>query len=98
MEYTVALQNLDSWANDIKKFTQSLKSQPFANQDQYDAHNDMLMIIQLFNRCLEQLHKESTLCRQRKKTTANFEKLYCRAIKYQQTVEHNRVMYNLMFG
>ncbi len=100
MEYTVALAELDKWSEDIAKFVYYLKNLDFAStdQDRYHARNDMLSIIQLFCQCLEKLHKESTLCRQRKKTTVEFEKLYRRATEYQQTVEHNRVMYSLMFG
>jgi hypothetical protein len=100
MDYTVALVELDNWSEDIAKFVYYLRNLDFAgtDTDRYHARNDMLLMIQLFCQCLEKLHRESTVCRQRKKTTPNFKRLYRRATEHQQTVENNRVMYSLMFG
>jgi hypothetical protein len=69
MDYTVALAELDNWSEDIAKFVYYLRNLDFAgtDPDRYHARNDMLSMIQLFCQCLEKLHRESTVCRQRKK-------------------------------
>ena len=100
MDYTVALANLDNWSKDIAKFVYYLRNLDFAgtDPDRYHARNDMLSMIQLFYQYLEKLHRESTVCRQRKKPTLNFERLYRRTVECREVVESNRVMYSLMFG
>ena len=100
LDYETVLKELDQYSKDIAKFVRNLKNFKFEKHDnhRYSACNDMMLMIQLFNEYLLRLHTEATECRRRKKTTPTFEKLYCRALEYRDTVENNRTMYSLMFG
>ena len=100
LNYQDCLDELVRWNEDISSFVYYLKNLDFEFHEntQYHARNDMLMMIGLFHDYLQKLHREATVCRQRKKTTPVFEKLYHRAAEYKNTVESNRVMYSLMFA
>lgn len=100
LDYTQVLKELEHDSEEIAKFVRYLENLKFdvGDTDRYHAMNDMMTMIGLFQQYLKQLHVEATVCRQRKKTTPNFEKLYRRAVEYRDVVENNRTMYSLMFA
>jgi hypothetical protein len=95
MDYTAALAKLDAWSKDIEGFARHVSRN---KRNNVDAANDMLLMIELYNGYMRQLHNEATVCRQRKRVTLRFQKLYNRANEYREVVESNRVMYSLMFA
>lgn len=98
LNYADALIDLDTWSIDVAPFERWLKQRNGTSVHEWNARNDMLFMIEHFHRYLAKLHTEATVCRQRKKITPAFEKLYRRATEYRDVVESNRVMYSLMFA
>lgn len=98
LNYEDALINLDAWSIDVAQFERYLKQRNGTSVHEWNARSDMLFMIEHFRRCLSKLHTEATVCRRRKKTTQNFEKLYQHAAEYRDVVESNRIMYSLMFA
>lgn len=98
MNYADALIGLEKWSIDVAHFERYLKQRNGTSVYEWNARSDMLLMIEYFHRYLAKLHSEATVCRQRKKTTPAFEKLYRRATEYRDVVESNRVMYSLMFA
>jgi len=100
MHYEDALEELTNSVDDIAKFVKYLGKLGFDHNDRekYDAKNNMIQMTELFSRHLRNLHKEAVICRQRKKTTVAFERIYQRTIEYRDVVENNRVMFMLMFA
>lgn len=96
LDHADEIEKMHRWLDSISTFEKRVKKQTVTTSESVAVRADMLMMIDRARKQISKLSSAATVCRQRKKTTVEFEKLHKVAIEYKNSVENNMTMYGLL--